>query len=158
MCIRDRDLRVNTFTDKRADVRKELAAAGIQSTLTPYSPWGLRIEGKPALTKLDAFARGAIEVQDEGSQLLALLLEASSSSASSWEPSSCTSIAPRAKASSLVSAGLPSMRRPQGEYGVSVDWMPAAASSLRTSARLSVKVLTRRSLSLIHISEPTRPY
>ena len=70
------DLRVNTFTDKRADVRKELAAAGIQSTLTPYSPWGLRIEGKPALTKLDAFARGAIEVQDEGSQLLALLLEA----------------------------------------------------------------------------------
>ena len=55
---------------------KELSAAGIRSTPTPYSPWGLRIEGKPALTKLDAFARGAIEVQDEGSQLLALLLEA----------------------------------------------------------------------------------
>jgi 16S rRNA (cytosine967-C5)-methyltransferase len=43
---------------------------------TPYSPWGLRIEGKPPLAKLDAFARGAIEVQDEGSQLLALLLDA----------------------------------------------------------------------------------
>jgi 16S rRNA (cytosine967-C5)-methyltransferase len=43
---------------------------------TPYSPWGLRIEGKPALAKLDAFTRGAIEVQDEGSQLLALLLDA----------------------------------------------------------------------------------
>lgn len=43
---------------------------------TPYSPWGLRVEGKPALNKLDAFTRGAIEVQDEGSQLLALLLEA----------------------------------------------------------------------------------
>ncbi|MFT2542889.1 hypothetical protein ACMWP9_33260, partial [Escherichia coli] len=28
------------------------------------------------LTKLDAFVRGAIEVQDEGSQLLALLLDA----------------------------------------------------------------------------------
>jgi len=70
------DLRVNTFTDKRAEVRKELAIAGIKSTLTPYSPWGLRIDGKPALTKLDAFARGAIEVQDEGSQLLALLLDA----------------------------------------------------------------------------------
>jgi 16S rRNA (cytosine967-C5)-methyltransferase len=70
------DLRVNTFTDKRADVRKELAIAGIKSTLTPYSPWGLRIEGKPALTKLDAFARGAIEVQDEGSQVLAMLLDA----------------------------------------------------------------------------------
>jgi len=70
------DLRVNTFTDKRADVQKELSLAGIRSTPTPYSPWGQRIEGKPALTKLDAFARGAIEVQDEGSQLLALLLEA----------------------------------------------------------------------------------
>lgn len=70
------DLRVNTFTDKRAEVRKELAIAGIKSTLTPYSPWGLRIDGKPALTKLAAFERGAIEVQDEGSQLLALLLDA----------------------------------------------------------------------------------
>ena len=70
------DLRVNTLTDKREDVRKELALAGIRSEPTPYSPWGLRVQGKPALTKLDAFARGAVEVQDEGSQLLAGLLEA----------------------------------------------------------------------------------
>ena len=70
------DLRVNTFTDKRSDVQHELKLAGIQATLTPYSPWGLRIDGKPALSQLDAFARGAIEVQDEGSQLLALLLDA----------------------------------------------------------------------------------
>jgi tRNA and rRNA cytosine-C5-methylases len=62
--------------EKRADVQKELAKAAIKSVATPYSPWGLRIEGKPALTKLDAFTRGAIEVQDEGSQLLALLLDA----------------------------------------------------------------------------------
>jgi 16S rRNA (cytosine967-C5)-methyltransferase len=70
------DLRVNTLTDKRDDVRKELKLAGIASQPTPYSPWGLRLEDKPALTKFDAFARGAIEVQDEGSQLLALLLDA----------------------------------------------------------------------------------
>ena len=70
------DVRVNTFTDKRDDVQRELALAGIGSKPTPYSPWGLRLEGKPPLTKLDAFARGAIEVQDEGSQLLALLLDA----------------------------------------------------------------------------------
>ena len=70
------DLRVNAFTDKRADVQKELAKAGIKATITPFSPWGLRIDGKPALTKLDAFVRGAVEVQDEGSQLLALLLDA----------------------------------------------------------------------------------
>ena len=70
------DLRVNTLTDKRPDVQKELKLAGIAAQPTPFSPWGLRLDTKPALTKLDAFARGAIEVQDEGSQLLALLLDA----------------------------------------------------------------------------------
>lgn len=70
------DLRVNTLTDKRADVQQELKLAGIASQPTPYSPWGLRLDSKPALTQLDAFARGAVEVQDEGSQLLALLLDA----------------------------------------------------------------------------------
>lgn len=70
------DLRVNTLTDKRPDVQQELKLAGIASQPTPFSPWGLRLDTKPALTKLDAFARGAIEVQDEGSQLLALLLDA----------------------------------------------------------------------------------
>ena len=70
------DLRVNVLKEKRADVQKELAQAAIKSVATPYSPWGLRIDGKPALTKLGAFTRGAIEVQDEGSQLLALLLDA----------------------------------------------------------------------------------
>jgi 16S rRNA (cytosine967-C5)-methyltransferase len=70
------DLRVNALTDKRDDVRRELQLAGIPSRPTPFSPWGLRVDGKPALTKLDAFARGAIEVQDEGSQLLALLADA----------------------------------------------------------------------------------
>ena len=70
------DLRVNIFTDKREDVRHELGLAGIRPEPTPYSPWGLRLDGKPPVNKLDAFARGAIEVQDEGSQLLALMLEA----------------------------------------------------------------------------------
>ena len=70
------DLRVNVLKEKRAEVQKELAQAAIKSEVTPYSPWGLRVEGKPALAKLPAFVRGAIEVQDEGSQLLALLLDA----------------------------------------------------------------------------------
>ncbi|MBE0473836.1 RsmB/NOP family class I SAM-dependent RNA methyltransferase [Rhodoferax sp.] len=70
------DLRVNTFKAKRADVQKELAGLGIRAVPTPYSPWGLRIAGKPALNKLEAFKRGDFEVQDEGSQLLAMLLDA----------------------------------------------------------------------------------
>jgi 16S rRNA (cytosine967-C5)-methyltransferase len=70
------DLRVNTFKAKRADVQKELAKAGIKAVNTPFSPWGLRIAGKPALNKNEAFMRGDFEVQDEGSQLLSMLLDA----------------------------------------------------------------------------------
>ena len=70
------DLRVNALADKRPELQKELAKASIKAVPTPFSPWGLRVEGKPALNKLDAFTRGALEVQDEGSQLLALLLDA----------------------------------------------------------------------------------
>jgi len=70
------DLRVNTFKAKRDDVQKALAASGIKAVATPYSPWGLRIAGKPALNKHEAFVRGDFEVQDEGSQLLSMLLDA----------------------------------------------------------------------------------
>ncbi len=69
------DLRVNALQARREDLRKELREAGIASEPTPYSPWGLRLAGKPSLTRLDAFTRGAIEVQDEGSQLLAALVD-----------------------------------------------------------------------------------
>ncbi|RQP26179.1 RsmB/NOP family class I SAM-dependent RNA methyltransferase [Piscinibacter terrae] len=70
------DLRVNTFKAKRDDVQAALAQANIQAVPTPYSPWGLRIDGKPNLAKLDVFTKGEIEVQDEGSQLLALMTDA----------------------------------------------------------------------------------
>ena len=70
------DLRVNTLQHKREQVAQELQAQGIALAPTPHSPWGLRLAAKPAIQKLDAFTRGAIEVQDEGSQLLALLLDA----------------------------------------------------------------------------------
>jgi 16S rRNA (cytosine967-C5)-methyltransferase len=70
------DLRVNDFKAKRADVQKELAKFGIKAVPTPFSPWGLRISGRPALNKMEAFTRGDFEVQDEGSQLLAMLVDA----------------------------------------------------------------------------------
>jgi 16S rRNA (cytosine967-C5)-methyltransferase len=67
------DLRVNTLRGDREAARAALAAEGVAAQPTRWSPWGLRVEGKPALTRLQAFAGGAVEVQDEGSQLLALL-------------------------------------------------------------------------------------
>jgi 16S rRNA (cytosine967-C5)-methyltransferase len=70
------DLRINTLKARREDVQRALAEAGIEATPTPHSPWGLRIEGKPALNKLPLFTDGWVEVQDEGSQLLALLTDA----------------------------------------------------------------------------------
>ena len=70
------DLRVNALKAKRDDVQAALAASNIEAQATRYSPWGLRMRGKPAINKLDVFNRGEIEVQDEGSQLLALITDA----------------------------------------------------------------------------------
>ena len=67
------DLRVNAVKAKRDDVQAALAAARIDAVPTPYSPLGLRLAAKVALQKSDIFLRGDVEVQDEGSQLLALL-------------------------------------------------------------------------------------
>ena len=70
------DLRVNVLKARREAVVAALSAAGVPATPTPHSPWGLRVEGKPPLNRLAPFVDGSIEVQDEGSQLLALLLDA----------------------------------------------------------------------------------
>ena len=70
------DLRVNALKTKRDAAQAALAAAGIEAVPTPYSPWGLRIQGRPPLQKLPLFTQGEVEVQDEGSQLLALLTDA----------------------------------------------------------------------------------
>jgi 16S rRNA (cytosine967-C5)-methyltransferase len=70
------DLRVNALKTKREAALAALKAAAVTAEPTPYSPLGLRLQGKPALAKVPAFANGEVEVQDEGSQLLALLLDA----------------------------------------------------------------------------------
>ncbi len=69
------DLRVNVLKAKREEVQRALTEAGFTVAPTPHSPWGLRVQGKPALHKLDVFTQGLVEVQDEGSQLLALLTD-----------------------------------------------------------------------------------
>jgi 16S rRNA (cytosine967-C5)-methyltransferase len=70
------DLRVNTLKTDREKVVAELATAPILAEPTPYAATGLRIQKKPALQNLPLFKEGAIEVQDEGSQVLAQLLGA----------------------------------------------------------------------------------
>jgi 16S rRNA (cytosine967-C5)-methyltransferase len=73
------DLRVNTLIGTRDEAIAELAAEGIAAAPTRFSPIGLRVTERPALATLDSFKRGLIEVQDEGSQLAALLVDAQSS-------------------------------------------------------------------------------
>jgi 16S rRNA (cytosine967-C5)-methyltransferase len=70
------DLRVNDLKQKRPAALAQLKKDAIDGVATPFSPWGIRIQGKPAINKLPAFVKGELEVQDEGSQLLAWLLDA----------------------------------------------------------------------------------
>lgn len=69
------DLRVNSLKAERDAVIVRLAADGIVATPCPYAPLGLRLKTKPYLQKHPAYLDGSIEVQDEGSQLLASLLQ-----------------------------------------------------------------------------------
>jgi 16S rRNA (cytosine967-C5)-methyltransferase len=68
------DLRANPIKASRDEVLNVLSKAGIEAGETPYAPFGIRVVGKPPLTKLDAFQDGWLEVQDEGSQLLCSLV------------------------------------------------------------------------------------
>jgi 16S rRNA (cytosine967-C5)-methyltransferase len=68
------DLRVNRQKMHRNEAIEALRLSGIASQPTPFSPDGVRIDDKPQLSQLGLFRDGSIEVQDEGSQLLALLL------------------------------------------------------------------------------------
>lgn len=68
------DLRVNLARISREDAIERLAAEGLAGSPTPYSPAGIRLSGKPAINRHTLFAEGLVEVQDEGSQLLAWLL------------------------------------------------------------------------------------
>lgn len=70
------DLRANLLKTTREAARAALAAEGITAAPTPFSPWGLRIEGRRPVTGTAAFREGLVEIQDEGSQLIALLLDA----------------------------------------------------------------------------------
>ena len=68
------DCRVNVIKANRDDVLAKLREDGFSAEATPFAPNGIRLAGKPALQKHPLFISGAIEVQDEGSQLLCQLV------------------------------------------------------------------------------------
>jgi 16S rRNA (cytosine967-C5)-methyltransferase len=68
------DLRANLARTSRDAVLETLARDGLKGSPTPYSPAGIRVDGKPAINRHPLFTEGLVEVQDEGSQLLACLV------------------------------------------------------------------------------------
>ncbi|MBC7905358.1 MAG: RsmB/NOP family class I SAM-dependent RNA methyltransferase [Rhodospirillaceae bacterium] len=70
------DLRVNTLKATRDEAMIALKKEGIAAEPTPLSPLGLRLKSRIALVQVQAWRDGLIEVQDEGSQLVAVLADA----------------------------------------------------------------------------------
>ncbi len=71
------DLRVNTLKcEERIDALRDIINAGYDATSTPWSPLGIRLEERTALGRLPGLLDGIVEPQDEGSQLVASLLQA----------------------------------------------------------------------------------
>ncbi len=70
------DIRVNLLKGNRESAAAALAAEGWQAVATPISPWGLRIDGRRPITSGPAFQGGLVEIQDEGSQLVAAIVGA----------------------------------------------------------------------------------
>lgn len=70
------DLRVNPLKSSREAMLAALRDLGIRAEPAPLSPFGIRIEERLSLASLPMLKEGAVEIQDEGSQLVALLVDA----------------------------------------------------------------------------------
>ncbi|MDA0657002.1 MAG: rRNA cytosine-C5-methylase, partial [Proteobacteria bacterium] len=69
------DLRVNTLKAGREVVTIALGKAEIEVAPTELSPLGLRMKEQRSLDTVSAYRDGWVEIQDEGSQLVALLCD-----------------------------------------------------------------------------------
>ncbi len=70
------DLRVNKLKASRDDVLLKITDSGHECVPTPYSPLGIRIVEHVRLAGWDLYESGVVEVQDEASQVAALLVGA----------------------------------------------------------------------------------
>lgn len=68
------DLRVNLVKSNRDEVLARFASEKASAVPTPYAPTGIRLPQRMSINRHPFFTDGKIEVQDEGSQLLALLV------------------------------------------------------------------------------------
>ena len=70
------DLRVNLLKGDRDAALAAMAEAGLPAEPTALSPWGLRVPSRQPVVGLKPFQDGLVEIQDEGSQLIAAVVGA----------------------------------------------------------------------------------
>jgi 16S rRNA (cytosine967-C5)-methyltransferase len=70
------DLRVNPLRATREVVLRALQALGLPAEATRMAPYGIRVNERPPLDGLPMLKCGEVEIQDEGSQLVAMLVDA----------------------------------------------------------------------------------
>lgn len=70
------DLRVNTIKATRADMLRRLQEEGFDAHAGKISPLSIRVFGRPQLSQHDLYKQGYFEIQDEGSQMVALVAAA----------------------------------------------------------------------------------
>jgi 16S rRNA (cytosine967-C5)-methyltransferase len=70
------DLRVNELKASREEALKALKKEKIECHATEMSPLGIRVKGRPAVAQTQPFKKGWIEIQDEGSQMVAYVANA----------------------------------------------------------------------------------
>jgi 16S rRNA (cytosine967-C5)-methyltransferase len=68
--------RVNGLKTTREALVRRLGLEGVEATPTPLSPLGLVLDGRLNAFSLPSFQEGLFELQDEGSQLLGMLVDA----------------------------------------------------------------------------------
>jgi 16S rRNA (cytosine967-C5)-methyltransferase len=68
-------IRVNTIKTSREECQRILSQEGLETDRAELSPFGLHLKRRTNLFQLQAFRDGFFEVQDEGSQLLSLLVD-----------------------------------------------------------------------------------
>ena len=67
------DLRANLLKVTLQQALSSLTKDGALGDALPYSPWGIRLREKTFLSNPKAFREGFVDIQDEGSQLIALV-------------------------------------------------------------------------------------
>jgi 16S rRNA (cytosine967-C5)-methyltransferase len=70
------DVRVNPIKSTRDVMLRALRDIGLEAEASRMAPYGIRVHKRPSLASLPMLKSGEVEIQDEGSQLVAMLLDA----------------------------------------------------------------------------------